>query len=69
MDQVCRWQGTYDRVCGLRVLICEQLSLTAPAGCLPFQERKAAERKQNPKKRGRKPKGTPASNKLTVSPS
>jgi hypothetical protein len=55
--------------CGLQVLICEQFGLTAPAECLPSQERKAAERKQNPKKRGRKPKGTPASNKLKVSPS
>jgi hypothetical protein len=53
--------------CGLQVLICEQFGLTAPAECLPSQERKAAERKQNPKKRGRKPKGTPVPNKLEVS--
>ena len=52
--------------CGQQLSICKAFGITVPPECLPAQEKKAVERKNNPKKRGRKPKDAPAPNKVTV---
>ena len=52
--------------CGQQLSICKAFGITVPPECLPVQEKKAVERKNNPKKRGRKPKDAPAPNKVTV---
>ena len=48
--------------------ICKAYGITVPAECLPAAAKKAEERKTHPRKRGRKAKGTPAPNKITVTP-
>ena len=51
---------------GLQLPICEAFGISIPQECLPASQRRALERKANPKKRGRKPKGTLAPNKVSV---
>lgn len=51
-----------------QVEICKAYGIHVPLECLPSVERKAEEKKMNPKKRGRKPKGTAAPNKIKVIP-
>ena len=52
--------------CGCQLLICKTFGIKIPPDCLPAQERKAEEKNNNPKKRGRKPKATSAPNKIKV---
>ena len=54
--------------CGGQLLICKTFGLNAPSDCLPSTERKLQEQCSNGKKRGRKPKETPAPNKISVVP-
>lgn len=49
-----------------QVDICKAYGIDIPLECLSSTERLSKERRKNPKKRGRKPKGTPAPNKITV---
>ena len=49
-----------------QVEICKAYGIDVPPECLSSTERQSEERKKNPKRPGRKPKGTPASNKITV---
>ena len=51
---------------GPQINICREFGIQVPLECLPSLERKAEQRKMNPGKRGRKPKDTPAPNKVTV---
>lgn len=49
-----------------QVEICKSFGIVVPPECLSTADRKAVDRKANPQKRGRKPKGTTAPNKLNV---
>lgn len=51
-----------------QVEICKAYGIRIPLECLPSVERKAEEKKVSPRKRGRKPKGTAAPNKIKVIP-
>lgn len=51
-----------------QVEICKAYGIRVPLECLPSVEKKAEEKKMNPKKKGRKPKGTAAPNKIRVIP-
>ena len=51
-----------------QINICKAYGITVPVECLPAAAQKAEERKIQPRKRGRKAKGTPAPNKITVTP-
>ena len=46
---------------GRQVEICDACGVAVPKECMPATYRKARERKENPKKRGRKSKNTSAS--------
>ena len=49
-----------------QVEICKAYGIDVPPECLSSTERLSGERKRNPKSPGRKPNGTPAPNKITV---
>ena len=49
---------------GAQVDICKAYGIEVPMECLSSTDRKAEESKKSPKKRGRKPKGTPAPHKV-----
>lgn len=49
-----------------QVEICKAYGIDVPPECLSSTERLSEERKKNPKSPGRKPNGTPAPNKITV---
>ena len=49
---------------GEQLSICKAFGLEVPAECLPAEEKKAINRKNNPQRPGRKPKGTPAPHKI-----
>ena len=49
-----------------QVEICKAYGIEVPPECLSSTERISEERKKNPKRPGRKPKGTSAPNKITV---